>query len=212
MTLTGRILTEHPPAGRRRWQTKAAAFTLRGKPLSQLQDHSHARKVIALALAALALPLAATAQVNPAFADLTQATEEARTLVQTERKMIVSQALALTAEESNAFWPIYDRYMAEMKEAGDLRVKVITDYAASYDNLTDATAKQLIADGLKFQEKSLAVRKSYLKKFRKALPETKLARFYQIENKLDAIANFALARNIPLIPQAAPSRPLSAPR
>ncbi|MCC7258000.1 MAG: hypothetical protein IT486_06480 [Gammaproteobacteria bacterium] len=169
-------------------------------------------KVFAFALTALALPLAATAQVNPAFADLAQATEEARTLVQTERKLIVSQALTLTAEESNAFWPVYDRYATDMKKATDLRVKVITDYAANHDNLTDATARQLIADGMKFQEETLAVRKSYLKKFRKALPETKLARFYQIENKLDAIAAFALARNIPLIPQAAPTQPLPAPR
>ena len=44
-----------------------------------------------------------------------------------------------------------------------------------------------------------------------ALPETKLARFYQIENKLDAITSFALARNIPLIPQDAPAQPISKP-
>lgn len=167
--------------------------------------------VVATALAAAALPLAAGAQVNPAFADLTQATEEARTIIQTERKMIVSQALSLTSEQSNAFWPLYDRYMAEMKAAGDLRIKVITDYAASYDNLTDATAKGLISDLLAYQEKSLKIRKSYVRKFRKVLPETQLARFYQLENKLDAITNFALARQIPLVPQAAPSAPIAAP-
>jgi hypothetical protein len=48
-------------------------------------------------------------------------------------------------------------------------------------------------------------------KFRKAIPEVKLARFYQIENKLDAITNFALARQIPLVPQAKPAQPLSKP-
>ncbi len=168
-------------------------------------------RLLTATLAMMALPMLASAQVNPAFADLAQATEEARTLVQTERKIVVSQALDLTAEEGSAFWPLYDAYMADMKEAGALRVKVITDYAASYDNLTDAVAKQLIADTLKFQEKTLAIRKSYLRKFRKALPETKLARFYQVENKLDAITSFALARNIPLIPQAAPAQPISRP-
>lgn len=168
-------------------------------------------KLISLALTALALPLAAPAQVNPAFADLAQATEEARTLVQTERKMIVSQALTLTAEESNAFWPVYDRYMAEMKEAGNLRVKVITDYAANFDNLTDATAKQLIGDLFKYQEKVLKIRKGYVGKFRKALPETKLARFLQLENKLDAITDFALARQIPLFPEQAAAKPIGAP-
>ena len=157
------------------------------------------------------LPMLAGAQVNPAFSDLTEATEQARTIVQTERKLIISQGLALSAEESNAFWPIYDKYMAELKAAGDLRVKVITDYAANYDSLSDETARQLIADSVRYQENVLKVRKSYLRKFRKALPETKLARFYQLENKLDAITNFALARQIPLVPQAAPSKPIGQP-
>lgn len=167
-------------------------------------------RLLALVLA-LALPLAARAQLNPAFADLAQATEEARTIVQTERKMIVSQGLTLTAAEASAFWPVYDRYMAEMKSVGDLRVKVITDYAASYDSLDEATAKQLIADMMKYQEKALKVRKGYVGKFRKVLPEVKLARFLQLENKLDAITNFALARQIPLVPQKAASAPLPPP-
>jgi hypothetical protein len=168
---------------------------------------------LALATGAiLAVPAATLAQVNPAFSELTEATEQARTLVQTERKMLVSDSLSLTANESNAFWPIYDKYMADMKSAGDLRVKVITDYAASYDNMSDETAKQLIDDSLKYQEKILKVRKSYLGKFRKALPATKLARFYQVENKLDAIINFALARQIPLVAQPAASQPITPPR
>lgn len=163
------------------------------------------------ALCVLAAPALSPAQVNPAFAELTEATEEARTIIQTERKMIVSQGLTLTPEESDAFWPVYDKYAADLKSAGDLRVKVITDYAANYDNLSDEAARQLIADYMKFQEKTLKVRKQYLGKFRKVLPETKLARFYQIENKLDAISNFALARQIPLVPQTAPAQPLAPP-
>jgi hypothetical protein len=154
---------------------------------------------------------AAVAQVNPAFSELTEATEQARSLVQTERKLVVSDALALTPEESNAFWPVYDRYMADMKTAGDLRVKVITDYAANYDTMTDEVARQLISDSVKYQEKVLKLRKQYLGKFRKAMPETKVARFYQVEQKLDAVTNFALARQIPLVPQKAQAQPIAAP-
>ena len=113
----------------------------------------------AVSLTLLALPALALAQVNPAFSELTEATEQARSIVQTERKMIISDGLGLTAEESTAFWPIYDRYAAELKTAGDLRVKVITDYAASYEQSDRGSAKQLIADSLKYQEKVLNLRK-----------------------------------------------------
>jgi hypothetical protein len=157
------------------------------------------------------LPMLAGAQVNPAFSDLAEATEQARTIIATDRKLIVSQALALSGAQSNAFWPIYDRYMAELKQAGDLRVKVITDYAANYDSMSDEVAKQLVADGLKYQEKVVDIRRKYVSKFRKAIPDTKLARFYQVENKLDAITDFALARQIPLVPQSNPAQSIAQP-
>lgn len=167
--------------------------------------------VATLAMAALALPSLSTAQVNPTFADLNGAVEDARTIIQSERKLLISQGLALTPDESNAFWPIYDRYMMDMKSAGDLRVKVITDYAANYANLSDDTARELIDDMLGYQAKVIKLRKSYLRKFRKAIPEVKLADFYQIENKLDAITNFILADQIPLVPEAPSSAPIAAP-
>ena len=166
---------------------------------------------LAMALASLALPSLALAQVNPAFSDLNQATEEARSVLQTERKTLVSQGLALSVDEAKAFWPIYERYMVELKAAGDLRVKVINDYAANYDNLSNDTARQLLTDSLKYQQKILDIRKDYVRTFRKALPDVKLARFYQIENKLDAITNFVLAREIPLVPEAPTSRPIAPP-
>ena len=166
---------------------------------------------MALALASPALPTPAVAQVNPAFSDLNQATEEARSVLQTERKTLVSQGLALSVDEAKAFWPIYERYMVELKAAGDLRVKVINDYAANYDNLSNDTARQLLTDSLKYQQKILDIRKDYVRTFRKALPDVKLARFYQIENKLDAITNFVLAREIPLVPEAPTSRPIAPP-
>jgi hypothetical protein len=168
--------------------------------------------ITALTLAALALPALAAAQVNPTYSDLNEAVDEARTVIQSERKTVVAQGLGLTAEEEARFWPLYDRYMADMKAAGDLRVKVITDYAANYANLTDPQARGLINDSLKYQEKVLKVRKGYLGKFRKVLPDVKVARFYQIENKLDAITSFVLADEIPLVPLAPSTAPIAVPQ
>jgi hypothetical protein len=46
------------------------------------------------------------------------------------------------------------------------------------------------------------LRKTYLPKFRQALPEKKAARYYQIENKINAALNYELAANIPLMKAA----------
>ncbi len=166
---------------------------------------------LALTLATMALPSLTIAQVNPAFPDLNDAIDEARSVMQTERRTIVAQGLALSVDEEKAFWPVYDRYMADMKVASNLRAKVITDYAASYDDLTDDMARQLLENYLQYESKLLDIRKSYVRKFRKALPEIKLARFYQIENKIESITAFVLAREIPLVPAAPSSEPIAPP-
>jgi hypothetical protein len=42
------------------------------------------------------------------------------------------------------------------------------------------------------------LRQAYLPKFRKVLPEVKVVRYYQIENKIQAALFYELAKNIPL--------------
>jgi hypothetical protein len=142
---------------------------------------------------------AAPASSQPTDVEIMQAAQEARAIVAADRKEIVKAVLALTEQEATAFWPVYDRYMTDLGKARDLRVKLIMDFAGSYDSMTDATAGKLIDDALNYEQQLLDVRKKYLKEARKVLPATKAARFYQIENKLDAIGDFVIADEIPLM-------------
>lgn len=149
----------------------------------------------------LAAAMPALSQNSPAEDEFMRAAEESRTILRAERKIFLGRALELTAEESAAFWPIYDRYADELKAAGDLRQKLIMDYAANYrsKSMTDETASQLIADAQKYEQRVLNIRKNYAKKMRKALPTIKLARFLQLEFRLDTVNDLVLASQIPLI-------------
>ena len=139
------------------------------------------------------------AQVNEQMSAFTNEIEAMRTVVQTERKILVMREMVLTAEEAENFWPLFDEYMAERKKVGNLRVKVITDYAASYPTMDEATAKKLLDESVKYREQDLKLKKKYIRKFRKILPEVKVTRFFQLDNKLDAIVDFDLAAEIPLM-------------
>lgn len=150
-------------------------------------------------LLACAIPLVALSQVNEEMAAFTNEIEAMRTVVQTERKILVIREMVLTREEAENFWPLYDEYMAERKTVGDRRVKVITDYAASYPNMDEATAKKLLDESVKYREQDLKLKKKYIRKFRKILPEVKVARFFQLDNKLDAAIEYDLAAEIPLM-------------
>jgi hypothetical protein len=43
------------------------------------------------------------------------------------------------------------------------------------------------------------VKKRYVKRFQDVLPPKKLARFFQIDNKMDAFINAAIAKEVPLV-------------
>jgi hypothetical protein len=153
---------------------------------------------VVLILALTVTPLA-YGQVNSAVAEYTNDIEAARTLAQTERKVLIMSQMVMTPDEAAAFWPLYDEYTAARKEAGNLRVKVITDYAASFDAMDDATARQLLDESLKYEAQVLKLKQKYVKKFRKILPDVQVTRYFQLENKLDALVDFEMAGEIPLI-------------
>ena len=137
------------------------------------------------------VPVALHAQTD----DQMQITREA---AKANKKLIVSENMNMTEEEATNFWPVYDEYQKAMGEIYQKTGEVIKSYAENYDALTDEKAKGLLDQSIALQEDRLNLLKSYLPKFNKVLPAKKVARYYQIENKLDAILKFDLAREIPL--------------
>jgi hypothetical protein len=155
---------------------------------------------IALALTlSLVTPMTGFAQVNENLAEFSPDIEAARTIMQTERKILIMREMALTSDEAAAFWPLYDEYVVARRTLGDMRLKVITDYAANYESMTNELARSLADDSMDYQTKRLKLKKKYLKKFRKVLPDIKVVRYFQLESKLDAIIEFDLASQIPLM-------------
>jgi hypothetical protein len=77
--------------------------------------------------------------------------------------------------------------------------KLIEDYAKNYQTMTDATAKKLVNEMLVIENERLKLRRAYLPKFRKVLSEKKVARYYQLENKIHAVVMYELAKILPLM-------------
>ena len=157
------------------------------------------RSICAVFLLALVSPV--LAQVNPQFADVSDEIEMVRSLVRIERKAAVEQAMQLAPAESQAFWTLYNEYEAERTVINDRTVKVITDYAAAYPDVGDERAEALLAEAFDVDGDQLSLKKKYAKRFKKVLSPARVARFFQIERKLDAVQNLSIAEQIPLIDQ-----------
>jgi hypothetical protein len=149
----------------------------------------------------LALAQPAFAQVNPAFADVNDDIEMIRSLVRMERKAVVEQGMELTPAESPGFWSVYNEYEAERTKINDRAVKVVTDYAAAYPDVGDVRAEALLEESFAVESDNLGLKKKYVRRFAKVLAPARVARFFQIERKLDAVQNLRIAEEIPLVRQ-----------
>ena len=123
----------------------------------------------------------------------------ARKLMSTERRLILATELDMTQEESKAFWPLYMEYAAERHTVGDRKVKLIAEYGENFTAITDEFANRALDESFDIESDVLRIRKKYLRDFKRILPIGKVVRFYQIESKLDAVVNFQLASQIPLM-------------
>jgi hypothetical protein len=119
--------------------------------------------------------------------------------VRADKKLFVAENMQLTDSEGKNFWPVYERYQDELFLLRGRTAKLIMNYKDNYEKMTNDTAKKLMDEFMTIESLGLKLRQTYLPKFRKALPEVKVVRYYQLENKIQAILYFDLARKIPLM-------------
>jgi len=135
----------------------------------------------------------------PVFAQAKSDVELSRDVLQAQRKLLVSENLTLTEAEGTAFWPVFDKYAAEQRKLNDRLVKTIESFAAEYDTLTDQRAVEMLKESLSIREDRNKLRRTYLERFSKTITGKKLARFFQIDSKIDALLDAKIAEVIPLV-------------
>jgi hypothetical protein len=154
------------------------------------------------ALLTVILLLATASAVTPAGwageAD-TATLEILRDSIRANRKALVAANLTLSDEEAVKFWPLYERYQSALKDVQDRLVKVTEEYIEGFPDISNEKAMTLIEEYLSVEEDRAKVRRAYLGEFTATLPGRKVARFYQIENKMDAVLRYDLAAAIPVV-------------
>ena len=146
-----------------------------------------------LAFALISLPVSANESETATNMEII------REKIQADKKLLVSSNMDLTETEAKAFWPIYDEFQNQLMQNNELLANLIMDYAEKYDIMTAETAQKLLNESLMIEAQRLELKQLYLPKFHTALPAIKVARYYQIENKIQAILHYELAEDIPLM-------------
>ncbi len=143
--------------------------------------------------------LVAVLMATPLWAQQDKQIELNRLALQRQRNELVNQFMKLNLKEVGAFIPVYEEYRTEMGKLGDRTQRVILDYAEDQDNLSDQKALALLDEWLQIKKAELELRMKSVEEFKRVLPPKKVLRFFQLDNKFDAIVNYNLAGSIPLV-------------
>jgi hypothetical protein len=125
-----------------------------------------------------------------------------REKISADKKLLVAANMELTESEAKGFWPVYEKYQEELFLLRTRTLKLVEDYAAAYGKMHNDKARKLLDEFMTIDALGPKLRQAYLPKFRKVLPEVKVVRYYQIENKINAALMYELAAKIPLIKAA----------
>lgn len=120
-------------------------------------------------------------------------------LINDKRNTALAFNMSFTDEERDAFWPLYRQYRDAMSNVGNRKLDVIIDYAEHFENMSQDKAQELLDRHMIYEEQALKVKQLYIEKFRRILPNTKVTRLFQLENRMDAAIGLKLSEGIPLM-------------
>lgn len=148
------------------------------------------RGVLILVMAALLVAPAVSVQAKSTALSLAQ--------VQAQRKAIIEATVAPSPQQAEEFWHTYWLYRGQVSMLTDRLMALIEEYGASSASLTDDRAAAMVNEIMDIQAQRAELRQEYVKKFQKILLPKQVVRWYQTENKLDAVVQADIAAAIPL--------------
>jgi hypothetical protein len=119
--------------------------------------------------------------------------------VRSIKKQIVALNMGLTDDEAVKFWPVYDKYTAELTTLYDRKYALLQSYAANYDTLTSEQADSYVTGRANVEEGVMKLRLKYYPLFRQVLSGKSTALFFQMDWRLGLILELQLASQTPLI-------------
>jgi len=161
------------------------------------------RPLIGLAAAsALLLALPSTAQQAPAPGaqeELDELIEIVRKEVRSGKSELIEQNMELDAAQAATFWPVYEQLEKERKRLADERLAIIKDYAEHHQSLSDDKAAELLERALDNDAALIALDRKYMNQFLKVLPAKTVARFYQVDRRINLLLDLEVSGQIPLV-------------
>jgi hypothetical protein len=121
-----------------------------------------------------------------------------RSDLRTQKVAIITEMMQFSEAEDAAFWPIYRDYELSLSRLYDERIDSVEVYARNYQNLSDATANELMTRSLDLESRRTALKQQYFTRLKTAVSPLTAARALQLENQIQLIIDLQVAASLPV--------------
>jgi hypothetical protein len=122
--------------------------------------------------------------------------------VRQQKAEFMGSVMLFSAQDAAKFWPIYSDYDVQLAKLNDQRIGIIKEYAQSYNQMTDATADELIQKSLAYQKQRSELLVQTYDKVKEALGAVTAARFAMVEHQLLLIIDLQIDSSLPVVGQS----------
>jgi hypothetical protein len=128
-----------------------------------------------------------------------EALEGLRVELRSARKQLMAQNLQLTDDEATRFWPIYDRFQAELTQIKNDQYQLIAEYANTFGSYNSEGAIDFARRLVDLEVRTAALRARYVPIVSQAVPGVTAATFFQIEHRISAMIDQRIASLLPVM-------------
>jgi hypothetical protein len=121
-----------------------------------------------------------------------------RSDLRTQKVAVITQVMAFTDAEDQAFWPVYRQYETELATLNDERIRLVDTYAKSYTNLSDAIANDLVTKALDLEARRVVLKQKYYSQLKTVMSPKTAARAIQVENQILLLLDLQIAASLPV--------------
>jgi hypothetical protein len=154
---------------------------------------------VGMALGGTANAQTASSQANDPHVISDQDLELLRKDIRSQKKQLVAANLKLTDAEATKFWPVYDRYTADLIKINDKKYGLIQEYADHWGTMTDEQASSFLRQWLDVDIAIAQLRQKYVPEVAQVLNGRKTATFFQLDRRISMMIDLQLSSKVPIV-------------
>ena len=112
---------------------------------------------------------------------------------------LMKDHMDLHEDQAQIFWPLYKAYRADVDSLMNEELGILEEYLMNYYMLSERRATKLMGDILRYKREKIDLKEQYVKIMVKVLPAQIVARFFQIDTRINLMIQTQTTSKIPLV-------------